>query len=365
MSDIFKKIEGNRKPENVEPPKATPVATPGTPDSTVKPVVPQGSQVTSETKPAAEESANAKICRDLADEFDGPELAECEKVYNDARDLLKELLKEDVIYELVDTHRIPALIDKLIDLTCSNARKMTEIALNADSFQETAYVFCHSVNVTILSLLLGHELGYDREQLKDLGTAALLHDIGMVHYLDIISLTRKLTREEFEKMKNHTIFGVKVLGNIRGMKEVIFTVARQHHEHLDGTGYPEGLKSDSIHEYSKILCIVDIYEAMMHRRAWRMEFQAVETMQEILKHKTAYDPRIIKVLISKVGIFPIGSLVELNTKEMARVIKLNCDNVLRPIVRIIRESNGEEARETKIIDLAAEHAIWIKHANKE
>jgi putative nucleotidyltransferase with HDIG domain len=363
MSDIFKKIEGNKKAESMEPAKASPI--PPVPDQAVHPVAPQEHHTDKDQKAAEEKNASAQVCKDLADEFDGPELAECEKVYDEARALLKELLKEDVIYELVDTLRIPSLVDRLIDLTCNSARRMTEIALNADGCQETAYVYCHSVNVTILSLLLGQELGYNREQLRDLGTAALLHDIGMVHYLDIISLTRKLTKDEFEKMKNHTIFGVKVLGNIRGMKEIVFTVARQHHEHLDGSGYPEGLRSESIHEYSKILCIVDIYEAMMHRRAWRMEFQAVETMQEILKHKTAYDPRIVKVLIGKIGIFPVGSLVELNTREMARVIKLNLDNVLRPVVRIIRESNGDEARETKIIDLAAEHAIWIKHADKE
>jgi len=365
MSDIFKKIEESKKIENLGPQKLSPDKGVIPPASVVKPVLPEETKTTASEIKAEAEAGDVYVCHNPASESDNTAATECEKLYVDARTLMKELLREDAVYELVDTLRIPALIERFIDLAKAHPQKMTALALDADSCHEIAYVYCHSVNVTILTILLGQELGYDHEQLKDLGVAALLHDIGMVHYLDIISQPRKLTKEEFEKIRNHTIFGTKVLSSLRGIKEIVFTVARQHHEHLDGTGYPEGLKADAIHEYSKILCVVNIYEAMMHRRSWRTEFQAMETMQEILKHKTAYDPKIVKVLISKIGIFPIGSLVELNTKEIARVIKLNCDNVLRPVVKIIRESNGDEARETKIIDLSTEHAIWIKHVDQE
>jgi HD-GYP domain-containing protein (c-di-GMP phosphodiesterase class II) len=142
-------------------------------------------------------------------------------------------------------------------------------------------------------------------------------------------------------------------------------VARQHHERMDGSGYPDGLKGEQIHEYSRIVSILNIYEAMMHRRTYRTEFQARETIQEILKNKNAYDPKLIKVLINKIGIFPIGSLIELNTKELARVVALNTNNILRPVVKIITNASGEECTEEKRVNLAAEPAIWIRHLDKE
>ncbi len=348
ISDIFvfKKLEQKKKETapTSQPESALPAVQPVTPLEPVT-VAPAERKIVSESKPPSNE--------------------EFQEIYDEALALISEIMKEDVLYELIDIHRISAVIEKLIELSRAHPDKMTELALNPDSCSQTTYLFCHATNVCILAILVGLELEYEQYRLKELGTAALLHDVGMVHYLGIVKKKNKLNKEDFDKVKNHTLFAAKILSSIKGLDDIVFVVARQHHEHLDGSGYPDGLKGDKIHEYSSIVGILNIYEAMMHRRTYRTEFQARETIQEILKSKNAYDPKLIKVLINKIGIFPIGSLVELNTKELARVISLNSNNVLRPVVRIITNANGEECAEEKMVNLAAEPAIWIRHIDKE
>lgn len=360
MSDIFKKIEERKKEDKENRPLPATATTPPATTIVAHPeVVYQPAPVTAETK------IIPPSCPPAKKEIDVAAFTECEKAYNDALVLMQEVMKEDALYELIDIHRISSIIEKLIELSRAHPEKLTELALNPDSCKQATYLFSHVVNICILAILVGLELGYDQYRLKELGTVALLHDVGMVHYQEIISHAKKLNKEDFDKVKNHTLFAAKILSSIKGIDDVVFVVARQHHERMDGSGYPDGLKGDKIHEYSRIINILDTYEAMMHRRVYRAEFQARETIQDILKNKNAYDPKLIKVLINKIGIFPIGSLVELNTKELARVVTLNCNNILRPVVKIITNCNGEECTEEKTVNLATEPAIWIRHLDKE
>ncbi len=358
MSDIFKKIEERKKEDKASQSPPVPATSP--------PATPISAHHETIFQPAptvVEQKIDPPPVSQVKKDIDVAAFTECEKAYNDALALMQEIMRDDVIYELIDIHRITAIIDKLIDLSKTHPEKMTELALNPDMCTQASYIYCHMVNVCILSILLGLELHYEPYRLKEIGTAALLHDVGMVFYQSIINNPNKLTQDEFEKTKSHTILAAKVLNSIKGIDDITFVAARQHHERMDGSGYPDGLKGDQIHEYSRIVTILDIYEAMMHQRTYRAKFQARETIQEILKNKNYYDSRLIKILINRIGIFPIGSLVELNTKELARVVKINFDNILRPVVKIITNSSGEEAAaaEEKIVNLATEPALWIKH----
>lgn len=361
MSDIFKKMEERKKEAKAAQP-STAEAAPSLPET--PPSIdhfPLETTITpAEKKVEPEVSPFAEIRRENK-EAEAGSLAECERAYQDALLLIEEIMKKDALYELIDIHRLNSIIEKLVELTIKYPAKMTELALNPDLPSQSTYIFCHVVNVCVLAILIGLELGYDQSRLKELGEAALLHDVGMSHYLDIIGRSEALSKEDFEKVKRHSLIAKGILSNMKGINDVSFLVAQQHHERMDGSGYPDGLKGDQIHEYSSIVGMLDMYEAMMHRRTYRTAFQSRETIQEILKNKSAYDPKMIKVLINKIGIFPIGSLVELNTKELARVVSLNPSNILRPIVKIITNANGEECTEEKQVNLASEPAIWIKH----
>ena len=319
-----------------------------------------------EVKKEALSSSEINISSIMTKESKTASKEECDKIYDEVLFLTRDIMSEDANYELIDVDRIAVLIDKVVIQVQLNNTAMIELALTRDCLEKyPIYLYCHVVNVCILALLLGVDLGYTKSKLMDLGIAALLHDVGMIECIPLISQPRKLDAKEFNLVKRHTDSYSKVLDKIKGLNEIPAIVAGQHHERLDGSGYPRGLKGDDIHEYAKIVGLADTYEAMMHSRDYRREFPALETMREIIAHKGAYEYKYVKKLMNKVGIFSIGQLVVLNTKEVALVVKLNPHNILRPIVEIVYDTTGEKINERKKIDLASEPNIWIIKGTKD
>lgn len=281
------------------------------------------------------------------------------KLYEELVSLMGEVLKEDIDYESIEAERITVQVEKLIDQLSWGNERMLGLALVKNSIDEN-YLPRHSVNVCIFSIEVGLGLGYGRARLVELGISALLHDMGMPKYLHLANQPRKLTAKEYNEIKNHPIGGSEILKKIKGLNKVAIYVARQHHERINGSGYPRGLKGESINEYAKIVSVVDVYEAMLHRRAYRNGHLSLETMQEILTNKKAFEYKLIKILIEEIGVFPLGSLVELDTKEIAEVIKLNRGVPLRPVVKIIYDADGKQPSETKVLDLVTQPTIYIK-----
>ena len=205
-------------------------------------------------------------------------------------------------------------------------------------------------------------MGHAKPELIELGISALLHDMGMIEHLHLSNQARRLTAKEYSEVKNHPIKGLEILKKIKNLNKIVPYVVHQHHERLDGSGYPRGLKGESISEYARIVGLADAYEAMVHQRPYRDKFLPLEGVREILNRKEAFEHKLIKILIEKIGVFPIGTLAELNTKEIILVVKLDHTIPLRPVVRvqIIREADGKKPKETKMLDLTTHSSIYIK-----
>lgn len=281
------------------------------------------------------------------------------ELYEEILSFLRKTLKENVIYESIDAKRISAQIGKIVDQLSLANGKMLMLALTKDSKDEN-YLLCHSINVCIFSIEIGLGLGYEKPKLMELGVSTLFHDMGMPKHLRLVNQPRKLSAGEYNEVKGHPLKGAEILKKVKHLDEIAVDVAHQHHERIDGSGYPHDLKEESINEYARIAGLVDAYEAMTHRRAYRDEFSAFEAVREILSNKKAFTSKLIKILIERMGIFPVGSVVELGTKEIAEVARLNHVIPLRPVVRIIYEAGGKEPQEEKILDLAAHPTIHIK-----
>lgn len=273
--------------------------------------------------------------------------------------LMKEILKENTNPESIDVKQITAQIEKIVAQLSLDNEKLLELALIKNSKDES-YLLCHSINVCIFAIVIGLGLGYEKSKLIELGISALLHDIGMVNYLHLSNQPRKLTTREYNEIKNHPIKGSEILQKVDNLVKIASYVAHQQHERIDGSGYPRGLRRESIHEYSKIVGIVDVFEAMVHQRLYRNEFLPLEAAREILTNKNKFEHKLIKILIERIGIFPIGSYVELNTKEIGQVVKLNHAVSLRPVVKIIFGADGEAPKEAKTLDLTTQPTICIK-----
>ncbi|WP_371371377.1 HD-GYP domain-containing protein [Sporomusa aerivorans] len=201
------------------------------------------------------------------------------------------------------------------------------------------YTFHHSVNVAIISGVLGKWLGYTGTKLRDLILAGLLHDIGKTQIpLDILNKPGKLTEDEMEVMRLHTTRGYQLIRDVPGIPRGVVYGVFQHHERFDGSGYPLGVQGDKIHEYAKIIAVADIYDAMTSDRVYHRKvspFTVVEMLVEEMFNKL--DPEIGSVFLNNVRDYFVGNIVELSDGRQAEVIYLGQFMASRPI--IVTENN--------------------------
>jgi len=282
------------------------------------------------------------------------------ELYDELLTLSKEIYKPDLENYSVLKSQIILLIEKTVDLLNVGTKESLRFTLSDYSKFED-YLYCHIVNVCLISIEIGLGLGYERSRLVELGIASFLHDIGITKYLDIINKSGKLTDEDYKKVREHPEYGIQILNKLdKELPKGVFDVVGQEHERIDGSGYPKGTKDDDIAEYAQIVGLVDVYEAMIHKRPYRNKHTPSQTINTILNNKNAFGYKIIKVLIERIGIFPLGFLVRLNTQEIGVVFKDNLKSPLRPVVNIIYDSNGQELKQPKQIDLNSNPVIYIE-----
>jgi len=222
------------------------------------------------------------------------------------------------------------------------------------------YLIAQSVNVCILSLLVGVALGYDTSQLHQLGVAALLHDIGMTKVLKIAMQPRKLTPEELGEIRKHPTYGVQMLQKIAHLPESALFVCREHRRRK-WEKTPASLDEKATREYAQIVGIVDIYVAMTQPRPYRDAKLSHEAVRELIGEvEEIFDTRVMKTLINQIGIYPIGSWVKLNTEEVARVVEQNQNFPLHPVVEILFDPKGHFLETSKRYDLFKQQILYIK-----
>lgn len=223
------------------------------------------------------------------------------------------------------------------------------------------YLYMHSLNVCVYTLLLGMARGYNTDDLHTLGLGALLHDVGKMRIPStVLFKPGPLTAAEFEEMKKHTEHGFAMLKDEPNIPLIAAHCAFQHHERLDGTGYPRGLKGDEIHEYAKWIGIVDSYDAMTGHRIYRdpmLPHDAVETLYA--GSDSLYDTSMLELFRDRVAIYPVGVTVKLNTGAMAVVVDINSASMHRPVVRVLTNEAGEDLRDPFDIDLSKQLSVMI------
>lgn len=213
----------------------------------------------------------------------------------------------------------------------------------------------HAFNVCIYSIILGRLLGYDAQQLEEIGTCGLLHDIGNIEIpAHILNKKDALTPEEYEIIKRHTIYGRDILMSARNIYAGAVDVAYCHHECLDGSGYPRGVTGKSLNQNSRIVAVVDRYGAIIRNTVYRSainHLDAVNTMN-ILAENKKIDPKLNSMFVSYLGFYPPGTIVELSSGEIAIVLKTNPKQRLKPQVLIVRDLDRNPAE--KLLDLATQ-----------
>jgi putative nucleotidyltransferase with HDIG domain len=216
-------------------------------------------------------------------------------------------------------------------------------------------IFKHSICVAAYSVAVGKEMYFPRHRLELLGTAALLHDIGMCGISRlIVNKKGELTEKEIEIIQQHPRIGFEMVQNAGGFSAEIYNIILEHHERFDGTGYPKGLKNKKIHTMAKIIGICDVYNALTSDRPYRSRYKRTESIEFILGSGNYYSNyEIVKALIENIVVYKFGQWVELSTGETGVVIEDEVQGFsFKPKIMICFDKNGKHKKEKNIMDLS-------------
>jgi len=281
------------------------------------------------------------------------------RLYQEAYDFVSDIFskcKQGMTFTL---EKELVLLPKMIE----SIRKSDDLFLKTVSKEGIPEnMISHSANVCIYAIRLGMGLKYSDDELEKLGLASFLHDIGVTRLPEnLLAKPNKLDQHEEETMKKHPEYGYDLILKLLGQEYLwLAEIVLQEHEREGGQGYPKGLKGDQIQEYAKIIGILDIYEALTHNRPHRQKILPYNAVREIIEtHKHEFSPKITKALLSELSIFPLNSLVKLNSNEIGRVIETNKVQPLRPVIKIIYNTKGKEISEEKIVDLIKSPFLYI------
>ena len=221
-----------------------------------------------------------------------------------------------------------------------------------------------SVNCAILSTVIGMSMKISGHRLIQLVTGTLLHDIGMIKVpKEILNKNEKLTAEELQQVRTHPLYGYRIISKELKYPEDVAVIALQHQERWDGKGYPRGIREEDIVLPARIAAVADAYEAMINIRPYRSSLIGYSAMKGILsdngKH---FDPQVLKAFLESVGIYPVGSILQMNNSSIGRVVANQKAAPLRPNIELLVDEYGVRVTGREIIDLLEKKKLFIVKA---
>lgn len=222
-------------------------------------------------------------------------------------------------------------------------------------------VTIHAVNSTFYAMLIGIAMKYPKNKLKDLGLGMLMLNSGMIQIpAYIMHKQSDLTDRELTQIKSHPILGYRASKELGNLPEYAALISLQHHEQYDGKGYPKGLKGTEISEQARIASIADNYEALIEKRSYRDKQFFYQAMKNLVSDGAKkFDPVILRLFISVLSVYPVGSVVQLNRRGTGIVIGTVPSKPLRPIVRLILDESGSRIDDLTIVNLIEDQTLYI------
>lgn len=233
----------------------------------------------------------------------------------------------------VEPGHAEVVVDKMMESVFRNQDALLSLGLIRD---KDYYTFEHSVSVTVLALAMGKSMGFDPPTMRALGTGALLHDIGKaLTPPEILSKPGRLTDEEFRIMREHVVHSRELLEGTPGISGIALKAAAEHHERYDGTGYPEGLSGEAISIYGRIMALCDVYDAITADRCYREGQEPGGVLRQMLQWAGShFEEPLVHQFIRCVGIYPVGTLVRMESGRLAVVVEPGSLGLLHPVVRV-------------------------------
>lgn len=237
----------------------------------------------------------------------------------------------------LEIDEVDKILTPILDKTLANNNIMSTFrSINTELGE---YTFKHSINVAMLAAMLGKWVGFDERRVKELAMAGILHDIGKSKINPaIINKPSRLTDAEFQEIKLHATYGYEIVKNQPNISNDVKQGILQHHERIDGSGYPNGLKGKAIHPYGRILAVADVYDSMSSDRVYRKAECPFKVYDFILSTSASkLDIEYVSAFVKNISCFFIGNIVMLNTGDKGKIVMLNPTALTRPLVQTRRE----------------------------
>lgn len=279
------------------------------------------------------------------------EIGRAAKLYNEAKALQQKAFNDLKAGRPVAIGHMQDMAGAMMD---SIFRNQDALLCMSRIREKDAYLLEHSVNVSLLMTLFGRHLQLDENLIHELATGALLHDIGKIRVPDsILMKPGKLTPEEFVEMRRHVDYGVDVLRETPGISATALATVAEHHERLNGHGYPHKLNGDQISRFGRMIAIVDSYDAITANRVYKEGNTSLRAFK-ILRDEagSSFDGELVTAFIRAIGVHPTGTLVRLRSQRVGMVARSNAREPLKPVVKVFYNAKLRQYTKVADIDLA-------------
>ena len=327
-------------------------------DSEAKAAAGDGPEIEPEASTASEEVDDTAVLR--------AEIPNAKKAHDESSEILAKLFSKIRLGESPEITAVQRTLDPMIDSIMRNEDAMSWLTRMK---RKDDYVYDHSLASSVWAMIFGKHLGIPKDDLRVLAMGAVFMDVGKTRIsTELLTKQDPLNADEMERLKDHVRFGVEIVSAIEGIDPRVIDMVQSHHERYNGTGYPQGLSGTTIPIFARIAGIIDTYDAMTTPRPYAKPVSTYAAIREL--HKLAgveFPAEVVEQFVQAIGIFPVGTLVELNTGEVGVVVAQNRVRRLRPKVMLILDRDKEKLQSFSIVDLrnqladqGGESSLWIE-----
>jgi HD-GYP domain-containing protein (c-di-GMP phosphodiesterase class II) len=278
------------------------------------------------------------------------EIEKAKEIKNEAKNTVQNIMEEIRFGKPIKTEKAENVVEKMVDSIFRNQDALISLGRIKKTDE---YTYLHSMSVCVLMISFGKHLGFDAGQLKEIGIGAMLHDVGkMMVPPEVLNNPNPLSDKEYGQMKEHVKHSCLLLQQTKGISDISILLASQHHERIDGNGYPDGLIGDEISIYGQTAAIADVYDAMTSQRCYQKRFEPTEVLRKLFEWDKLYNQELVQKFIKCIGIYPVGSLVRLDSGLLGIILSHGEKSLLHPAVRIIFDTNKDQFLSPYDIDLS-------------